>query len=746
MEMENKRCNLLLEMVVLFQLCFAFRISSSLTTTGEGNLGTYIVFVEKPEGAVSMQPKYLDRWYQSFLPASTSNSNQSQILYSYRNVFIGFAAKITAQEAKSMERKKGFVSARPEKVLSLHTTRTPSFLGLQPNVGFWNYSNYGKGLIIGVLDTGITPDHPSFSDDGMPPPPVKWKGKCEFNGTICNKKLIGARSFSSAGEPPFDVVGHGAHTASTAAGSPVQGANFYGQANGTANGIAPLAHLAVYKVCEKSGCREADILAAMDSAVEDGVDVISLSVGGPSLPFYDDGIAIGAFGAFRKGIFVSCSAGNWGPQERSLSNEAPWIATVGASTVDREIRAIVLLGNNSTFNGQSLFQPKDFPSKFLPLVYAGANGNESSALCAPGSLSNVDVKGKIVLCEIGGGIAAIDKSQEVKDSGGAAMILMNDKRNGYVTIADAHVLPASHVGYVDGLAIKSYLNSTASPVATIKLKGTVTGLPDAPQIVSFSSRGPSRVSPGILKPDVIGPGFRILAAWPVSVDDRSKTKSTFNMISGTSMSCPHVSGVAALLKSAHPDWSPAAIKSAIMTTARSSNLGGKPIFDQQFVPANVFDIGAGHVNPSEANNPGLVYDIQSDDYIPYLCGLGYSDKEIGLIVQRTVKCSNDSSIPEAQLNYPSFSIKLGSDPKKYTRTVTNVGQPGSSFIHEITAPQGVNVEVTPNTLHFNAVNQKATYSVTFSRNGNATGSFAQGYLTWKTDLHSVKSPIAVIFE
>ncbi|KDP25559.1 hypothetical protein JCGZ_20715 [Jatropha curcas] len=744
--MENKKCELLPKMVVICLLSLVSIASSSLATTEERNIETYIVLVEKPESAASMQAKDLDIWYQSFLPVSNSKSNQTaRIVYSYHNVVSGFAAKMTAEEAKSIEGKEGFLLARPEKVLHLHTTHSPRFLGLQQNVGFWNYSSYGKGVIIGVLDTGIFPDHPSFSDEGMPPPPAKWKGKCEFNEIVCNNKLIGARNFISAGKPPIGF-GHGTHTASTAAGSPVQSANLFGQANGTAVGIAPLAHLAMYKVCAGFGCPETAVLAAMDTAIDDGVDVLSLSLGGASLPFFHDVIAIGAYGAIRKGIFVSCSAGNSGPGNSSLSNEAPWILTVGASTIDRTIRATILLGNMSTFYGESLFQPKDLLPKFLPLVYAGANGNASSAFCAPGSLRKVDVKGKIVLCESGGEIERIDKGQEVKDNGGAAMILMNDELNGYITEADFHVLPASHVNYVDGIAIKSYFNSTSSPVATILFQGTVTGLPKAPQVAEFSSRGPSVASPGILKPDITGPGVSILAAWPISVDNRIKSKSTFNFLSGTSMSCPHLSGVAALLKSAHPDWSPAAIKSAIMTTARISNLLGEPISDEQFVPANVFDLGSGHVNPSEANNPGLVYDIQPDDYIPYLCGLAYSDKEVGLIVQRPVKCSNYSRIPEAQLNYPSFSIKLGSTPQTYLRTVTNVGLPGSAFLPEIIAPPGVDVEVKPNALVFsNSENQKATYSVTFRRNGNANGAFAQGYITWTSELYSVTSPIAVIF-
>ncbi|KAH0973956.1 hypothetical protein GBA52_015855 [Prunus armeniaca] len=150
-------------------------------------------------------------------------------------------------------------------------------------------------------------------------------------------------------------------------------------ANGTAAGMAPYAHLAMYKICSEDGCTEGDIVAALDTAVEDGVDVLSLSLGGPSFPFYEDGIAVGAFGAIQKGIFVSCSAGNSGPSYESLSNEAPWILTVGASTIDRSIRATALLGDHGEFDGVSLFQPKDFNSTLLPLVYPGTNGNPSSA-------------------------------------------------------------------------------------------------------------------------------------------------------------------------------------------------------------------------------------------------------------------------------------------------------------------------------------------------------------------------------
>uniref|UniRef100_A0A5B7AY21 Subtilisin-like protease SBT1.7 n=1 Tax=Davidia involucrata TaxID=16924 RepID=A0A5B7AY21_DAVIN len=747
----NKAFVLTLTLIFTFNLYCAIAQETEISVAlndaeEESNLETYIVHVRLPHGKVLAQSQDVKSWYHSFLPATTTSSSSasSRLIYSYRNVVTGFAARLSPEEAKAMEKKDGFVSARPQRVVPLHTTHSPNFLGLHQNLGFWRGSNYGKGVIVGVLDTGIAPNHPSFSDEGMPPPPAKWKGKCEFKGIACNNKLIGARNFlSGETEPPFDEAGHGTHTASTAAGNFVEGANLFGQANGTAVGMAPLAHLAIYKVCSEVGCAETDILAAMDTAVEDGVDVLSLSLGGGSVPFFADGIAVGAFGAMQKGIFVSCSAGNSGPFNASLSNEAPWILTVGASTIDRDIRATALLGNKAEIDGESVFQPSDFPPTLLPLVYPGMN-DQNAALCGRGSLNNTDVKGKVVVCVKGGGIARIAKGQTVKDAGGAAMILINQEPDGYTTLADAHVLPATHVSFDGGELIKSYINSTSSPTATILFRGTVVGVGWAPMVSSFSSRGPNWQSPGILKPDIIGPGVSILAAWPVGLDNNSDTKSTFNMISGTSMSCPHLSGIAALLKSAHPDWSPAAIKSAIMTSADLLNLDKEPIVDQTFLPADIFAIGAGHVNPSRANEPGLVYDITADDYISYLCGLGYSDRDIAIIAQRQVRCAQESSIPEAQLNYPSFSIVVGSSDQTYTRTVTNVGEAASSYTAEIIPPPGVAVTVKPGRLDFSEVNQQMTYQVTFSRAGtNVTAPYVQGYLEWTSSKHVVRSPISV---
>ncbi|KAG5582745.1 hypothetical protein H5410_053372 [Solanum commersonii] len=708
-------------------LCFVLLHSSKTFGdhfTNQSDLETYIVHLEFPDQLFS-NSKDLLLWHQSFLP--TNSNHSSRILYSYRHVFNGFAATLSSDEVREMEKKPGFVSAHPQRIFQLHTTHTPSFLGLHQNVGLWNASNSGKGVIIGILDTGIAPQHPSFNDNGMPNLPLKWKGKCEFNvTTYCNKKLIGARNFVQPDLSPTDEYGHGTHTSSTAAGT-LWMVLIFGNANGTAVGIcpSPCGHVQKYK-----------ILAGLDAAIEDGVDVISLSLGfGHSRsPLYNDTIAIGAYSAMEKGIFVSCSAGNDGPGSGTVQNGAPWILTVGASTTDRKIRAVVVLGNGAEYEGESAFQPTNFSRKLLPLV----NGKYCDLL------HSIDVKGKIVLCDTKRGLYREQIARTVKSAGGAGMILMNNKEGGSTTLAVYDVFSMTQVSYKDGQEIINYMKSTSTPVATISYKGTKIGYKHAPTVGYFSSRGPCLQSQGILKPDIIGPGVNILAAWPTQIEGEttsasSSSSSTFNILSGTSMSCPHLAGVAALLKSAHPDWSPAAIKSAIMTTADLVNLGNDPIQDETLEPADLLAIGSGHVNPSRANDPGLIYDIQPEDYIPYLCGLNYTDDQVSIIVKKKVHCT--SSIPQSELNYPSFSIPKESSAQTYTRTVTNVGEAISAYTVKVSGLKGVEVAVSPKILKFTVLNQKASYNVTV-KTLDLTG-HSQGYIVWSSDRYSVRSPIHV---
>ncbi|ERN19437.1 subtilisin-like protease SBT1.2 [Amborella trichopoda] len=734
-------------------------------------LKTYIIHVRQPERGIASSLER-ESWYKSFLPKTLTSTSytESRLVYAYNKVIDGFAARLTPAEIESVKAKDGFLHAYPDKLLRLQTTRTPQFLGLSPNQGVWPEAGFGNGTIVGVLDTGIWPEHPSLDPAGMPPPPAKWKGVCvdageEFNSSNCNNKLIGAQFFNAGAKAmlgeaelpglnsPRDTDGHGTHTATTAAGGFVPNAEVLGNAEGTAAGMAPHAHLAIYKVCFGEVCADSDILAALDQAVEDGVDVLSLSLGGPSIPFFEDAIAIGGFTAAQKGIFMSCAAANAGPLHSTLSNEAPWLLTVGASTLDREIRVDVKLGNGSIFVGESLFQPKDFKPTLLPLVYPGASGNLSAAQCAEGAVDPSQVSGKVVFCERGGGIGRVQKGENVVEAGGVAMILMNDELNAFSLIADTHVLPASHVSFQDGDTIKDYINSTPNPTAKVLFMGTVFRDTASPAVASFSSRGPSVASPGILKPDIIGPGVSILAGWPLNLSPsgllNDSRRVVFNVISGTSMSTPHLSGLAALLKSVHPDWSAAAIKSAMVTTANPMDTKGNPITDETQGRADVFATGAGHVNPTKAADPGLVYDLSSDDYIPYLCGLGYTDAQIQAIVRSPVKCSNLTTISEGDLNYPSFSaIFSPSGPSSFSfrRTVTNVGAEYSTYEIEMMEPQGVIVEVKPSKLYFEKVNEKQTFEVLFARHGNGSLPFAQGYIKlYSGTKYEVRSPIAITF-
>ncbi|MQL80046.1 hypothetical protein Taro_012488 [Colocasia esculenta] len=582
------------------------------------------------------------------------SSSAPRMVNSYGNMISGFSARLTREELEAMVTKEGFLHANPDRILPLQTTHTPEFLGLHLQDGFVKGSNFGGGVIISMLDTSVFPNHPSFSDDAMSSPSAMWKGHCDFGASLCNNKLIGGRTFVNGNvgkSPPVDEEGHDTHTTSTAAEQFVKGEEMLGEALGTTLGMAPRTHLAIYKVCNDEGCVESDILAAMDAAVDDGVDVLLLSIGGVSIPFYADDIAIGAFGDIEKEVFVSCATGNAGPFSKMLSNEAPWILTVAASTMDRSIRAFVKLDNGVVLNGELLYQQKDFPSIPLPLVYAESSSNPDAALCDDGSLDGLNVKGKVVVCERDDFSGRIDKGKTVKDA--AAMILMNQAVDRFCTLVDPHVLPASHIGYTDGTALTAYIGSSGNATTTFAFQGMVLGTGSASAVSSFSSCELSGASPGILKPDISGPGVSILAAWPPTVDSSSAMtghSATFNMVSDTSMSTSHLSRIAALLRAVHPDWSPAAIKSAIMTTPDTLDCSSNPITDENHLPATYFALGSGHVNPTKAVDPGLVYNLTSDDYFPYLCGLGYTSKQVQAITRMSGSCDTVGRIPQWDLN------------------------------------------------------------------------------------------------
>lgn len=578
---------------------------------------------------------------------------------------------------------------------------------------------------------------------------------------------------STESKSPRDTEGHGTHTASTAAGSIVSNAGFFEYARGEARGMAAKARIAAYKICWSLGCYDSDILAAMDQAIEDGVHVISLSVGANGYaPQYDhDSIAIGAFGAATHGVVVSCSAGNSGPGPSTAVNIAPWILTVGASTLDREFPADVVLEDGRILDGVSLYSGEQLGEEKLPLVYGGDCGDR---YCYSGRLDSSKVKGKIVVCDRGGN-ARVAKGAAVKSAGGLGMILANTEESGEELLADSHLIPATMVGQIAGDKIRKYTTSDPGARASIVFKGTVIGTsPPAPKVASFSSRGPNHLSGEILKPDVIAPGVNILAGWTGSVGptdlDIDPRRVEFNIISGTSMSCPHVSGLAALLRKAYPEWSPAAIKSALMTTAYNLDNGGNKIADLATGEASSpFVHGAGHVDPNRAMDPGLVYDIQPADYVSFLCSIGYDAKRIAVFTLGSSAADycgggGGGGIIDrpGDLNYPAFSVVFDEGETtekglavKYRRVLKNVAA-AADAVYEVSvnSPPSVEVKVSPTKLVFSADNKTAAYEITFTsaRRNEGLGlglgvvaSQAFGSLEWTDGSHRVRSPIAVVW-
>lgn len=514
---------------------------------------TYIVHMKHHQKPAEYATQ--GEWYADHLQSLTAAAAEESILYTYDAAYSGFAAALSPEEAESLRQSDAVLGVYEDTVYTLHTTRSPEFLGLEAVAGKWaghslqELNQASQDVIVGVLDTGVWPESKSFADDGMSAVPARWRGECEaaadFDPKIhCNKKLIGARFFSrgynsmaAAGEKetqsPRDGDGHGTHTASTAAGSPVGNASLLGYATGNARGMAPHARVATYRVCWSSGCLGSDILAAMDRAILDGVDVLSLSLGGGSAPYPRDTIAIGAFAAMEKGIFVSCSAGNSGPAKASLANVAPWIMTVGAGTIDRDFPAYATLGDGRKFTGVSLYSGAGMGKKLVELVYN--KGNSSSNLCMPGSLDPAAVRGKVVVCDRGIS-ARVEKGAVVKAAGGVGMILANTAASGEELVADSHLLPAVAVGKKLGDVIRLYAKSGKKPTAALSFGGTVVNVKPSPVVAAFSSRGPNMVTPQILKPDVIGPGVNILAAWSQAVGptglEKDTRKTQFNIMSG----------------------------------------------------------------------------------------------------------------------------------------------------------------------------------------------------------------------
>ncbi|KAK8683058.1 hypothetical protein V6N13_039128 [Hibiscus sabdariffa] len=749
---------------------FLFLITSSCSSK------TFIVLVDPLLKPSPFQHHRL--WYNSMV------SSSSGVTHVYDSPIHGFSATFTPDQAKSILELTGILSLYPDRVMHLHTTRSPSFLGLQATNPFV-LNTSGSDSIIGFVDTGIWPEHPSFSDDNVGPVPVHWKGQCEngfkFNRTNCNRKIVGARYFADGYEAWFgqsdnpveefrsarDSDGHGTHVASIAAGSPVPGSGFFGFSVGSARGIAPTARIAVYKVCWSSGCLLSDICKAFEAAISDGVHIISLSLGSSRMPFYLDLLSIVSFRAFSNGIFVAASAGNDGPTSASVANEPPWITTVGAGTIDRDFPAKIHLKNNVSVLGTSItLMPDDeLVRKHHPLHFVG-QFNSSSKF----KFSRQLVKGKIVFCMTQGHVNRLSLGAVLKRNGAVAMIISHGIVDPNGIVSEPHVIPTISVGIEAARQIEDYIISSYKqiPKAKISSQGTIPmHARPAPIVASFSSRGPNSLVPGILKPDIIAPGVDILGAWTNTIGPSGipsdHRRSRFNIMSGTSMACPNVSGAAALIKSKHPNWGPSEIKSALMTTAiahkhyyhRNKPFSAlPPILDESTGnAATPFETGAGHLLPIKAMAPGLVFDSEHQDYVNFLCSLNYTNKQLQIITGSKSHCSNDGVW---ELNYPAIAVEAErvwhrDRPVVITRKLKTVNVGSAEYEAKIVGPKGYyKVEVRSKRVKFSGMSEVVSFRVFIEKDNGVLQERKKlnlwfGAVVWREigGKHEVKCPIVI---
>jgi len=729
-----------------------------------------------------------------------STVNKAQVTNEYKVVFNGFSAMLTDAEVRALKKNPGVASISADSILQLDTSYTPTFLGLDKPGGLWDQlggqDKAGEGIIIGIVDGGIWPEHDSFADrvdaNGNPSrdgtklaydaPPASWKGICQvgegFAVTDCNNKLIGARYFKqptqtlhwteflSARDSVAGAEGHGGHgdhTASTAGGNAHVNASASGVSLGKITGMAPRARIAAYKVCWTdggtglNGCATSNSVAAIEQAVKDGVNVINFSIG-PNAGggAFNEPTEVAFLGAAAAGVFVAASAGNSGPATAPVAHISPWLTTVGNSTHNRTYAGDVALGNGVTVTGAS--GNANTPSSPLILAKdAGLAGvdpaDPSLNLCfgpADGPTTYLDpakVTGKILVCDRGSNVL-VNKSANGKTAGAVGVIIANTPTSASTILNQAHSISTVHITAADGQKVKDYYASTPGATAALNnLRGIVDPNIVAPQMNSSSSRGPNVANANIMKPDVTAPGTDILAA--VSADLTKAQRDAvaagapapskdFAFYTGTSMASPHVAGIAALLKQRHPDWTPAMIKSALMTTAYDTfndGLNGSVSWDSTARTTGTlpWGQGAGHVAPSVAVDPGLVYDLATIDYARFLCGLGITN------VFSPGTCPAVGSIQPYNLNLPSLTAANVLGIQTLTRTVKNVGGSAATYNVSTTLP-GYTVDVQPATLNL-APGASGTYTVKLTRTSAPMNTWVYGKLTWSDGTHTVRSPL-----
>ncbi len=672
--------------------------------------------------------------------------------YSYTNALNGFAADLSGSQAAALAKRPAVLAVVPDRVRQLDTVNTPSFLGLTGPVGVWrrlggssSTNGAGRGQVVGIIDSGINSDSTSFRAVGSPAP-ADWEGVCRSGNYkpadpgyfTCNDKLIGGRFYAAGaraaggiGEDDFlspeDNEGHGSHTASTAAGDSGTRMVVEGNDFGLGSGMAPAAKVASYKVCWEAGCFNSDSVAAIDDATGDGVDVLNFSISG-SVDDVIDPVEIAFMYAADANVFVAASAGNSGPDPSTVAHPSPWLTTVAAATHIR-YEGTVVLGNGAEYVGASTAQ-ESVPESPLVLARDSKKATASETQAQPCSyddpatptvensnpLDSTEVDGAIVVCDRGFN-ARTEKSAVVKEAGGVGMILVNTSPN--TVNADIHSVPTVHLDVADRAPIYAYAENAGNPTAQILPGGDGSSAPTPPAIAGFSSRGPSLAAEGdLLKPDITAPGVDVLAA----VAPEGNAGHEFDIYSGTSMSSPHIAGLAALIQQKYPGWSPMQVKSAMMTTAGNLTDTSDP-----------FDQGAGFVAPRRFLDPGLTFDSNFDDWQDYLSGQGVTVGGEPL---------TDSPMRASNLNLPSIAVGKVAGKSRVFRTVTNVDDTTSTYTVRQQGLAGMTVTSNPATFTLRP-GESQTVALKLKRTGAPLDEWTKGnvVMTDGRGGHTVRVPI-----
>lgn len=583
--------------------------------------------------------------------------------------------RLSEAEARRVEQMPGVASVTREQVYTLDTYRGPEFINAQL---IWNGSATpdsnpydGLGMIAGILDSGFNADHPSFLNDpscghgtGSIPPKVLSAADCSATdgAGYC------------AGPSPEDTNGHGSHTASTVAGNRIDATASPAPAIPAPftemSGVAPCAHVRVYKTCPGSTCPGFDINAGLQSVLLDGdIAAVNYSISGGQTPWTDfDRIKLDIVAA---GTFVAASAGNTSTGTPNpvgaVNHRGPWVMSVAASTRDGDFSGIGSIsgpgtppaGTQNVAMDSGSASPVGTPFTDKPIrrdssQTAGAEGcNPPAGTNFPAGFFN----GAVALIQRGG-CSFTEKINNGAAAGADMVVIWNNVAGGFgmSTPGQANI-PAYSISQGAGQAMAGFID--ANPTTTTFDFSLVPSQGDV--LADFSLRGPTAAPlQHLQKPNITGPGVGIYAAVSNGVE--------YGFLSGTSMSSPHVAGAAILVRQAQPDWTPMEVKTAMQMTAEKAGTkeDGTTSWDWD-------DVGSGRVDLAKAALAGLVMNESITNFLAADPAIGGDVRTLNLPAVRNRDCTPNCS---------------------WTRTVTA----GQDFGTEWTASaigNGFDIQVTP---------------------------------------------------